>query len=153
MTIGEILKAEDVNVSLRSATKAEAVEEVLAQLRGDARVKDWTALRAAVAARCAPALAGDGAGVCIAHARTPAVSGLVFAAGRSAEGVECPELGGRVRLIFVAGIPVAVDSEYLRLVGAIARVCQDPEQAEALLAAADGQAFVEILESAAERLN
>lgn len=153
MTISEILHATDINLALRAGTKAAAVDEVLAQLHGDPRVKDWTALRAAVIARDAPALAEGGAGICIAHGRTSAVSDLVFAAGRSLDGIPCPEIGTGIRLFFVAGIPSAVDSEYLRLVGAIARVCRDPEEIDGLLEAPDGEAFVEILAEAADRLD
>lgn len=153
MTIDEILRPGDVNLALRAVTKSEAIEEVLAQLHGDERVKDWTVLRTAVIARDAPAIAEGEFALCIAHGRTPAVRELVFAAGRSLQGVPCPEAGSGVQLFFVAGIPSAVDSEYLRLVGAIARVCSDPEDVRRLLDAADGEAFVEILARATQRLD
>jgi Phosphotransferase system mannitol/fructose-specific IIA domain (Ntr-type) len=153
MTISEILHATDVNLALRAGTKVGAVDEVLAQLHGDPRVKDWAALREAIIARDAPALVEGGAGICIAHGRTPAVGELVFAAGRSRDGILCPEVGTGIRLFFVAGIPSAVDSEYLRLVGAIARACRDPREIDRLLEAQDGDAFVEILVEAADRLD
>jgi mannitol/fructose-specific phosphotransferase system IIA component (Ntr-type) len=152
MTIDEILHPADVNLSLRADGKAAAVEEVLAALRGDERVTNWEELRRAVVERDAPALEHEGLGLCIAHGRTKAVSGLTMAVGVSAVGVECPETKVRVNLLFVVGIPATMDSEYLRLVGAIARVCRDARLVERLRAAGDGERFVELLAEAMARL-
>lgn len=152
MTIDEILHPGDVVLALRARDRAAAIEEVLGQIRGDDRVANWERLRAAVIERDAPAVEQDGVAVCIAHGRTDAVNGLVVAAGRSAEGLVFPEVVSPVRLVFVAGIPSAMSSEYLRLVGAIVRVCRDSAQIRELLDAADGEAFVESLAAATERL-
>ncbi|HVE16702.1 MAG TPA: PTS sugar transporter subunit IIA, partial [Chthoniobacterales bacterium] len=152
MTIDEILKPADVNLALRADTKSAAVEEVLAQLRGDARVANWEELRRVVLERDAPAIEHEGRTICIAHGRTKAVTALTMAAGKSEEGFVCPETKLRVNLLFVAGIPVAMDSEYLRLVGAIVRVCRDAGQMEELMTAPDGEGFVELLAAATERL-
>jgi mannitol/fructose-specific phosphotransferase system IIA component (Ntr-type) len=152
MTIDEILHPGDVSLSLKADAKTAAVEEVLGQLRGDERVMNWEELRNVVIARDAPAIEHEGRSICIAHGRTKAVKGLAMAAGRSARGIVCPETNLRVHLLFVAGIPTTMSSEYLRLVGAIARVCSDPEQFDALLIAPDADAFVEILAAASERL-
>lgn len=152
MRLDEILRPSDVTLALRAGDKAAAVEEVLASVRGDARVRNWETLRAAILKRDAPAIAGDQRGICIAHGRTDAVTELVIAVGRSERGVRFPEIAPPVHLVFVAGIPSTMDSEYLRIVGAIARVCRQPSQFDELLAAADGEAFVRALAVAAERL-
>lgn len=152
MTIDEILHSSDVNLSLRADGKSAAVEELLGSLRGDERVTNWEELRKAVVERDAPAIEHDGRGICVAHGRTKAVSTLTMAAGRSETGVTCPETALRVHLLFVVGIPAAMDSEYLRLVGAIVRVCRDESLMAELLAATDGDAFVECLASATERM-
>ena len=152
MTIDEILQPADVNLSLRADGKIAAIEEVLAQLRGDARVANWEELLRAPRARGGRILEHQGRSVCIAHGRTKAATALTMAAGRSAKGVVCAETASPVHLLFVVGIPAAMDSEYLRLVGAIARVCRDEEQMADLLAAADPESFVERLASSTERL-
>jgi mannitol/fructose-specific phosphotransferase system IIA component (Ntr-type) len=152
MTIDSILHPADVNLSLRADAKTAAIEEVLGQLRGDVRVTNWEDLRKAIIERDAPAIEHEGRSICIAHGRTKAVSALTMAAGRSEHGIVCPETNLRVHLLFVVGIPVAMDSEYLRLVGAIARVCREADQMEELLAAPDGAGFVECLATATERL-
>ena len=152
MTIDEILHPADVNLALRADAKTAAVEEVLGQLRGDSRVTNWEELRNVVIERDAPAIEHEGRSVCIAHGRTKAVTALTMAAGRSERGIICPETKLRVHLLFVVGIPAAMDSEYLRLVGAIARVCRDAAQMDELLTAPDGASFVECLAASTERL-
>lgn len=152
MTIDEILRPADVNLALRADAKTAAVEEVLGALRGDERVLNWEEVRRVIVERDAPALEHDGRSICIAHGRTKAVTALTMAAGRAPAGVICPETELRVHLLFVVGIPAAMDSEYLRLVGAIARVCRDERLMAELLEAPDGEAFVQGLAAATERL-
>jgi len=143
--IGDILQPEHVNLSLAATDKDGAVEEVLSKLNGDLRVKDFIVLRKAVISRDAAAISENHCGICIAHGRTESVSGLVMAAGRSAAGFPCKEVPDPVHLVFVAGIPGAFNSEYLRIVGAIARICRDKHQLERLLAARDAEYFVGLL--------
>jgi PTS system fructose-specific IIC component len=143
--IGDILQPEHVNLSLAATDKAGAIAEVLSRLNGDPRVRDFSKLQEAVTVRDAAAISENHCGICIAHGRTESVSGLVMAAGRSLEGVNCPEVPDPVRLIFVAGIPRTFNSEYLRVVGAIARICRDKHQLERLLAARDPAYFVGLL--------
>lgn len=152
MRFEEILRPSDVALELRARDKATAVEEVLTEVRGDARVLHWEKLRTAVLERDAPALAVDGRGICIAHGRTDAVDELVVAVGRSPGGMAFPEIVEPVHLVFVAGIPSAMDSEYLRIVGAIVRVCRDRAMFDELMATTEREAFVERLAAATERL-
>jgi len=152
MTIDEILHPDEVDLSLRADTKVAAIEEVLSLLRGDERVTNWEGLRNAVVERDAPAIEHEGRCICIAHGRTRAVTSLTMAAGRSEAGIICPEASRPVHLLFTVGIPAAMSSEYLRLVGSIVRVCREEELMTELLAAADGETFVERLASATERL-
>lgn len=150
--LSEILVPPLINLSLAAKTQAEGVTEVLSKLNGDPRVQDWTALVQAVTQRNAPALVCEGCGICIAHGRTNAVNSLVMAAGRSPRGLSSPEVREKVRLVFVAGIPSAFDSEYLRVVGAIARLCRNNSLLEGLLSAPDTAAFAAILAAGEARL-
>lgn len=152
ISISEILEAPHVNLTLVAKDQVAAVEEVLGQLNGDSRITDFGALRKAVLERNAPALEAGSCGICIAHGRTNAVHGLVMAAGRSPGGFQSPQIGQEVRLVFVAGIPSAFDSEYLRIVGTIARLCRDKTMIEKLLHVTDPGRFVDLLVSAETRL-
>ncbi len=150
--IGDILHPDHVNLSLSAAGKTEAVEEVLSKLNGDARVKDFAAFRQSVIDRASAAIAENHCGICIAHGRTESVSGLVLAAGRSVAGFSCREVPDPVHLVFVAGIPGAFNSEYLRIVGAIARICRDKHQLDRLLAAKTAENFIALLSAGEVKL-
>lgn len=145
ISIPQILHPGHVNLSLSSMNAASAVEEVLASLSGDIRILQWNSLKDAVIQRNAPAINAAGCGIIIAHGRTDAVGSLVMAAGRSPTGIPCPDTTDALRLVFVAGIPSALNNEYLRVVGTIARLCSRKDLLEKLLLAGEPDAFIEIL--------
>ena len=150
--ISEILTPSHVNLALAAGNQAEGVHEVLSSLNGDPRILDWEALRQAITERNAPAISCGPYGICIAHGRTNSVQSLVMAAGRSEEGLTSPHVKEPVRLVFVAGIPAAFHSEYLRVVGAIARLCHDKDLLKKLLSVRDPEKFVGLLSSAEAKL-
>ena len=150
--IGDVLQPDHVTLALAARDPAGAVEEVIAKLDGDERVKNLSVLREAILKEAAPAISENGCGICIAHGRTESVTSLVMAAGRSTEGVRYPGLADPVKLVFVAGIPNAFTSEYLRIVGAIVRMCRDKRQLHRLLVAKDAERFVALLGSGEVKL-
>jgi mannitol/fructose-specific phosphotransferase system IIA component (Ntr-type) len=145
ISIRQILQPGQVNLSLSSTKIDSAVGEVLASLSGDIRILQWNALKESVLQRDAPAIDAEGCGIVIAHGRTDAVGSLVMAVGRSNEGFNCNDTKQNVRLVFVAGIPSALNNEYLRVVGTIARLCSKTELVQKLLAATSPSAFIDIL--------
>ncbi|GAB4173892.1 MAG: hypothetical protein Fur0032_13520 [Terrimicrobiaceae bacterium] len=134
------LLAGSVDLGLSSSDLAGCVREVVGLLRGDSRVDDFEGFLNAVVSRNAPLLEEGGCGILIAHGRTNAVNRLVLAAGRPVTVSD-----GLPRLVFAAGIPVAFHSEYLRIVGVIARACRDEVTREGLLAATTPRNFISIL--------
>ena len=150
--IGDVLQPDHVTLALAARDPAGAVEEVIAKLDGDERVKNLSVLREAILKEAAPAISENGCGICIAHGRTESITSLVMAAGRSTEGVRYPGLADPVKLVFVAGIPNAFTSEYLRIVGAIVRMCRDKRQLHRLLVARDAERFVALLGSGEVKL-
>ena len=68
-----------------------------------------------------------------------------MAAGRAASGLVSPEVSEKVSLVFVAGIPSAFNSEYLRIVGAIVRLCREKPLLDQLLSVHDPAEFVRLL--------
>jgi mannitol/fructose-specific phosphotransferase system IIA component (Ntr-type) len=145
ISIRQILQPGHVNLSLSSTKIDSAVGEVLASLSGDIRILQWNALKESVLQRNAPAIDAEGCGIVIAHGRTDAVGSLVMAAGRSNEGFNCNDTKQNVRLVFVAGIPSALNNEYLRVVGTIARLCSKTELIQKMLSATSPSAFIDIL--------
>lgn len=134
------LLAGSVDLALRTTDLPGCVRDVVGLLRGDDRVGDFDRLLDTIVARNAPLIEEDGCGILIAHGRTNAVNRLVLAVGRP-----LAPAAGLPRLIFAAGIPAAFSSEYLRIVGVIARACRDNTSRDALLAAATPDNFISIL--------
>jgi mannitol/fructose-specific phosphotransferase system IIA component (Ntr-type) len=150
--IADVLQPDHVVLTLAAQDPANAIDEVLGRLEGDERVKNFATLREAVLTQPAPAIAENGCAICIAHGRTESVTSLVMAAGRSARGIVFPKLSESVKLVFVAGIPAAFTSEYLRIVGAIVRMCRDRRQLNRLLTTKDPERFVALLSSGEVKL-
>lgn len=145
--LSDSLLAKNIHLSLKASGHHDAFEELLFPLRGDKRVKDWENLRAGLAA----SLPGEGnplapCPILLHHSRSESVSDLVIAAGRSKDGITIPGQAERIRLVFVAAIPSALNNEYLRILGAISRVCREKSAMRALMEATDPDSFLGILE-------
>jgi mannitol/fructose-specific phosphotransferase system IIA component (Ntr-type) len=68
-----------------------------------------------------------------------------MSAGRSTAGFPSPAIEGKIRLVFVVGIPTALNQDYLRVVGTIARLCGKPDRLAKLLAAPTPREFLHLL--------
>ena len=136
-----------VNLGMREGDAMVCVQEVAGLLRGDERVQDFEKFLGQLMAGELRDLGGEGCEIKLAHARTDAVRTLALAAGRTWGGNGGD---GRGRLFFVAGIPVALSSEYLRVIGVVARVCREGRSRAALMQARTPWEFISVL-SQAER--
>ena len=139
-------------MSLRSGNAADALEEVLSGLRTDERVKDWDTLRSSLVngspIDCGP---GQHGMIILHHRRTPGITSMVLAAGRFPSGIAvegCPAL---LRMVFVAAIPESLNNEYLRIIGAVSRICGNADSFERLMGAGDASEFLHILEEGCRR--
>jgi mannitol/fructose-specific phosphotransferase system IIA component (Ntr-type) len=86
-----------------------------------------------------------GNGVAFPHARTDHVKRLVLAVGRSVEGVTFETGGEKIHFIFVIGTPRRMVTEYLALVGAMARLLRNEEVRVKLLSAQTAEDFLAAL--------
>ncbi len=152
MQLDDVLKVEDVHLSLGATDRVAAIEEVLAKLNGDDRVPDWEALRSVILSHDAADLDSPVCGICLAHGRLSGLKGLVVAAGRSDRGVASPEGELPSKLIFVVGIPTAMNAQYLSVIGSVARVCNNKRQLDQLLNAKSPEEFVAALQSGCETI-
>lgn len=151
-SLATYLSITKVDLFLKAPTRAEAIENVLTRLAGDPDVHNFEDLKTAIQKSEAPILCENGAGLLIAHGRTESVSRLVLAAGRCLEPLVLPGIDAPLRLVFVAGIPAAFNSEYLRIVGAIVRICKSPNDLAHLLASSTPPEFLKFLSAAEHRL-
>ncbi|MCE9587416.1 MAG: PTS sugar transporter subunit IIA [Verrucomicrobia bacterium] len=148
-TLCDSLLSKDVKLQLKATDHHDALEEILSPLRSDVRVRDWQELRSALLANSLNETFREVPGAMfLHHCRTESVSELVLAAGRSTAGIVMPGREERVHLIFVAAIPEAVNNEYLRILGAISRICSDQETMQELLDFENTSEFLTFLERA-----
>jgi len=149
--IEQLLTPDKVDLALEAEAPWEAVEKLFARLQGDPEISDFDRFCQVVRERNAPPIVEAGRGILIAHGRSSAVHSIVLAAGRLVE--PKPDAGeGKLSLVFIAGIPAAFDSEYLRVVGAIARACNSPETFSELVEAHSATRFIELLGASEKRL-
>jgi mannitol/fructose-specific phosphotransferase system IIA component (Ntr-type) len=76
---------------------------------------------------------------------------MVLAAGRFTPGLPVQGCDRPLRMIFVAAIPESLDNEYLRVLGAVSRICGDEHSFERLMTASDSAVFISILEEGCRR--
>jgi mannitol/fructose-specific phosphotransferase system IIA component (Ntr-type) len=145
--ISRSLLEKDVHLTLKGSDPGDALEELFRSLVSDPRVRDWKKLRESLVRNSATeAFREVPSAMFLHHSRTPTVSELVLAVGRSDLGISIPGRGEPCRLLFIAAIPEALDNDYLRVLGAISRICRNMESLVGLLQAGTPAAFVDRLE-------
>ena len=84
-------------------------------------------------------------GVAFPHARTELVDQIVLGIGRSAAGIPWTARGEQAHLIFLLGVPERLITDYLVVIGAIARVTKDKPLRTLLLHAETVSDFIETM--------
>jgi mannitol/fructose-specific phosphotransferase system IIA component (Ntr-type) len=149
IALADILDERQIALQLKSRRQANALREIIGLFEKTGSVLQPTDFLAQVLARerVNSTLAENG--VAFPHARTELVDQIALAVGRSRAGIPWNDKGGRARLIFVVAVPQRLVNDYLVLVGSLARITQNEQQRQALLAAATAAEFIETLRSTA----
>ena len=143
--LSEILDSKLVVLELREQTAAEAILEIVQNLRDNGLVEDFYKLADAVMEREGRTSTNTGEGVAFPHARTDLVDRLVLGIGRSKAGIPFGYSSELVHLIFLVGVPQRMVTDYLVCVGGLAQVVKDKERRDALMAATSAEQFVELI--------
>ena len=152
ITISDILHPQDIDLELKTTNQEEAINHVASLLREDERVNDWNAFYKGLGSKQPCVAAAGGTEICIPHTRTDSVTGMVMSAGRSKKGVIVKGADVPVHFVFVIGVPVALAADYLRIIGALARIFKDAALKESLRQAQTAEAFLQLLASAEMKL-
>ncbi len=146
-TLCDSLLTKDVKLQLKASDHHDALEEILTPLRSDVRVRDWEELRETLLSNSVKEPFRDFPGAMfLHHCRTESVTELVLAAGRNPSGMFMPGREERIHLVFVAAIPEALNNEYLRILGAISRICSNPATMKELIDCENTAEFLALLE-------
>ena len=138
MDSSSIIDPSLVRLDLEAPDRETALRRTAELLAADPRVGNWEEFWLSIGGRQVVELADAAGSVILAHGRGQAVRDVALAAARWAA-------PAGPRLIFVFAIPAAMSEEYLRNVGALARICRQPEKTAALLTAATPAEFAGLL--------
>ena len=147
ITIEDILHPKHIILELGQASPEELVYKVAMLLKSDPHVKDWQAFYEGLQARDSCIFEEPGTRLCIPHVRTNSVDMMVMAVGRSTIPPDAsdPDSLPATQYTFVIGVPIALASDYLRIIGALARIFKDKTAADRLQSATTAAAFLSVL--------
>ncbi len=147
--IASLLNPEAIQLELRARQKTEALREVAELLSHSRCVGNFEAFFAEILQREKVSNTALGHDVAIPHARTDQCSDILIAVGRSQAGIDFEAKDGQpVKLIFLIGTPKQMVTDYLRVVGTLARLLRQDDLRQRLLEASDAAAFIKIIEAA-----
>ena len=141
-TLSEMLKPFMIALDLKSTTQDEAVREVALILKDMPAVLDFEGFYRDLQAREKVESTCLGHDVAFPHARTDHVKDMVIAVGRNRAGIPFGGGAQRVKMIFVIGTPKRMVTEYLAVVGAMARLLKDEPMRQKLMSAKTQEEFL-----------
>jgi mannitol/fructose-specific phosphotransferase system IIA component (Ntr-type) len=148
MQISSLLKPDQIKLELVQTKRCNAINEVAQLLQGNPSVVNFPGFYEELLARERVESTCLGNEIAFPHARTDFLKGMVLAIGRSPQGVWFENCGQTVRLIFVIGTPKRMVTDYLSVVGGLARLLKDASTREQLIAATSVDDFIGALTQA-----
>ena len=148
MQISSLLKPEQIKLELDQTKRCDAINEVAQLLQANPNVTNFAGFYEELLARERIESTCLGNEIAFPHARTDSLKGMVLAIGRSTQGVWFENSSQNVKLIFVIGTPKRMVTDYLSVVGGLARLLKDASTREQLLAAPTLDEFIATLTKA-----
>lgn len=146
MTFADLLQPEHIELNPKARTRDAAIEEVAALLDDSVLVLDGEELFQKVNASAPCILEQDSDFcICIPHARTAAVTAMVMSVSRFDRGLVIPGVEKPIRYIFCIAVPPELATDYLRIIGLIARIAKDPHSEQMIYSAETPEEFIETL--------
>lgn len=152
MQISSLLKPEQIKLKLESNRRTGAIHEVALLLQNNPSVANFQGFYDELLARERVESTCLGNEIAFPHARTDHLKGMVLAIGRSPEGILFENNQQMVRLIFIIGTPKRMVTDYLSVVGGLARFVKEAAFREKLLKAATPEEFIELIAQAESKL-
>ena len=144
MKLGELIQPKFVLLDLKETKRTAAIHEVAKLLEKDPEILNFHSFYDELLARERLEATSLGNGVAFPHARTDHVKKMVLAVGRSRAGVFFENSGETIHFIFVIGTPRRMVTEYLALVGAMARLLRNGGVRQKLMEAKTPEEFAAV---------
>jgi mannitol/fructose-specific phosphotransferase system IIA component (Ntr-type) len=148
VNIADLLQANFINLNLSAADKDAAVKAVAHMGKDHPDIEDFPSFCRSVYEREAAGSTSIGRGIAIPHARTDVCKHMVLIVARLHDGILFDEKDLEpVRFIFLVGTPKRMVTDYLRIVGSLARCMKDDAFRKKLQEASTPEEFIEIFKA------
>ncbi|MDB5333487.1 MAG: fruA 1 [Phycisphaerales bacterium] len=146
MRLSEILKPQNIKVSLDAKNKAEAIAELVNLLAANAEITDPKQVLEAVLDREATRTTGIGNGLAIPHGKCNGTGHLSMAIGRPATPIDFQALDGRpVTLIWLLTSPPDKTGPHIHALARISRLMTIDKFRQALATAKTSQELYDVI--------
>lgn len=146
MDLAEHITAEHISTSLKSTSKFQIIEELLALLNDDNALVDFDVALQDVLAREGYLSTGLEHGLAIPHAKTDGVKGLQVALGIKKEGLDFESLDGKpTNIIFLVLSPRSTSGPHIQTLAVISRNLKEKHIRDALVNAETKQQVLDII--------
>ena len=145
IALADLLDQKQITLNLRAQTQAEAVREIIQLLAANGKIDDPEKFLEQVLAREKTNSTYADDGVAFPHARTDLLDEFVLGIGRSETGIPWTGKGEHAHLVFLIGVPEKLVTDYLSVIGTIARVTKDRTLRTLLLHAENVDEFIETM--------
>lgn len=150
MRLSSFTDAKHIDLAMEPGDKETVIREAVGLLKKSRKVADADAFLSDVLEREKLVTTGVGYGVAFPHAKSEAVKGVVFAFGRTTEGVDFGALDDHpVRLIFLIGAPKGQEPSrvYLNLMARLSFLMKDEANRKKLLSVESVSEVLRLLDS------
>ena len=148
MEIHSLMSAERVILDLKSATKRDALIEIVENLGESDAVTDVAALKSAILEREEIMSTGVGLTIAAPHAKLPSVKAFTLGIARSTEGIDYDSLDGQpVRIIVTIAAPDNDQRTYLSVLAGVMRILKNEEKRKKILSASVGDEVVNVFKA------
>ena len=146
ITFADLLQPEHIQLHPKARTRDAAIQEIASLLEDCVQVLDGEELfqKVKISAPCIMEQEADFC-ICIPHARTAAVTAMVMSVSRFDRGLVIPGVEKPVRYFFCIAVPPEMATDYLRIIGLIARIAKDPHSEQQIYSAETADDFIETM--------
>ncbi|HET9856474.1 MAG TPA: PTS sugar transporter subunit IIA [Chthoniobacterales bacterium] len=148
IALADLIDPKQIALNLRASTQAEAMREIVDLLVAADKIDNPQKFLEELRAREMTNSTYAADGVAFPHARTKLVDQLFLGIGRSEAGIPWTGKGETAHLIFLIAVPERLISDYLVVVGAIARATKDRPLRTLMFHAGNVDEFIATLLSA-----
>ena len=146
MRLSEILRPENIKVSLQAITKTEAITELIDLLDRNKELQERGKVLDAVLEREATRTTGIGNGLAIPHGKCIGVNHLVMAIGRASTPIDFQAIDGRpVTLIWLLASPPDKTGPHITALARISKLMTIDKFRKAINEAPDAQTVFDII--------